>query len=294
MTYQEISSNKRKSIFLVIIFILVIIGLGYFFSFALDRESYGLIALAIVISLVMTLVSYFQGDKIALYSSGAQAITKEQNPRLYRIVENLSIASGIPEPKIYIMPDSAINAFATGRSPQKASIAVTQGALAKLEDTELEGVIAHELSHVKNYDIRFMMLVAVLVGTIAILARMLMRFPGKIRLKNDKNNVGLILFVGGIILTILAPLIGQLIKLAISRKREYLADASGALLTRYPEGLASALEKIKMENQPIASASEATAPLYFSNPFKASGLRSWLSTHPPIDERIKRLRNMGS
>jgi heat shock protein HtpX len=200
---------------------------------------------------------------------------------------------GMPEPKVYIMPDTAINAFATGRSPQKASIAVTEGALNKLEDTELEGVIAHELSHVKNFDTRFMMLVAVLVGTVAILSRLLLRFPGRVRIKNDKNNVGLILFVGGIVLAILAPIIGQLIKLAISRKREYLADASGALLTRYPEGLAKALEKIRLENQPVMRASEATAPLYFSNPFKASNLHNWLSTHPPIEERIKRLREMG-
>jgi heat shock protein HtpX len=237
MTYQEISSNKRKSIFLIIIFTIFILGIGYLLG---SEET---ILFAVAISIIMTLISYFQGDKIALYTSGAQAITKEQNPRLYRIVENLSIAGGMPEPKVYIMPDTAINAFATGRSPQKASIAVTEGALNKLEDTELEGVIAHELSHVKNFDTRFMMLVAVLVGTVAILSRLLLRFPGRVRIKNDKNNVGLILFVGGIVLAILAPIIGQLIKLAISRKREYLADASGALLTRYPEGLAKALEK---------------------------------------------------
>jgi heat shock protein HtpX len=287
MTYQEISSNKRKSIFLIIIFTIFILGIGYLLG---SEET---ILFAVAISIIMTLISYFQGDKIALYTSGAQAITKEQNPRLYRIVENLSIAGGMPEPKVYIMPDTAINAFATGRSPQKASIAVTEGALNKLEDTELEGVIAHELSHVKNFDTRFMMLVAVLVGTVAILSRLLLRFPGRVRIKNDKNNVGLILFVGGIVLAILAPIIGQLIKLAISRKREYLADASGALLTRYPEGLAKALEKIRLENQPVMRASEATAPLYFSNPFKASNLHNWLSTHPPIEERIKRLREMG-
>jgi heat shock protein HtpX len=287
MTYQEISSNKRKSIILIVLFAIFVLGLGYLIG------DIDFMVIAGIIAIVMTFVSYFKGDKIALASSGAKLTTKDQNPELYRIVENLAITDGIPTPAIYIMEDSAINAFATGRDPNKASIAVTRGALEKLEPTELEGVIAHELSHVKNFDIRFMMLVAVLVGTVAILSRIFLRLPGRIRLKNDKNNIGLILLLLGFVLAILSPLIAELIKLAISRKREYLADASGALLTRYPEGLARALEKIARENQPLQTASEATSHLFFSNPFKAGKFQSWFSTHPPTEERIKRLREMG-
>ncbi len=297
--YNEISSNKRRSVILVTVFIVFIIALGYFYSYATGDASYGGVWLAIIISFFSTLISYFQGDKIALFTSGAKPIAKEDNPYLYNLVENLSIASGTPVPKIYIMEEAAINAFATGRNPEKASIAVTRGALEKLENEELEGVLAHELSHVKNYDIRFMTLVAVLVGSISILGNIMLRsgslFGGG---KRDKDNnggqLGIIFMIAGIILAILSPIIAELIKLAISRRREYLADASGALLTRYPEGLARALEKIEQESQPMQHASTATAHLFLANPFGSRKFKSWFSTHPPIAERIKKLRTMGN
>ncbi len=296
MIYQEISSNKRKSLFLIILFTIFVIGLSWFFGYASGGDGAGFVVIAVVFSVISTLISYYQGDKIALWTTGAQPLVKEDNAYVYRLVENLCIATGVPMPKVYIIEDGAINAFATGRSPEKASIAITRGAIEKLENEELEGVIAHELSHVKNYDIRFMMLVAVLVGMVSILANIFLRargvFSGR---KNDREGgqLGAALMVIGIVLAILSPLIAELIKLAVSRKREYLADASGALATRYPEGLARALEKIGAENQPMQDASSATAHLFISNPFKAKGFRSLFSTHPPIEERVKRLREMG-
>lgn len=280
---------------LIIIFTLFIAALGYVFSLGMGDEGYGLVVLSLIISVVMTLVSYFQGDKIALWTNGAKPISEEENKYLYRIVNNLCIADGMPVPKIYLIDDPAINAFATGRDPNHASIAVTTGAIQKLENEELEGVIAHELSHVKNYDIRFMTLVAVLVGAVSILAQIFFRsgrfFGGK---RNDKSGDAAGIFVIiGIILAIVSPIVAELIKLAISRKREFLADASGSLLSRYPEGLARALEKIQAENMPMQRASDATAHLFLANPFKASGFKSLFATHPPIEERIKRLRQMG-
>ncbi len=292
--YNEITSNKRRSVILIILFTLFIAALGFVFSLGMGDEGYGLVALSLFISVIMTLVSYFQGDKIALWTNGARPISEEENKYVYRIVNNLCIADGIPVPKIYIMDDPAINAFATGRDPKHASIAITTGAIQKLENEELEGVVAHELSHVKNYDIRFMMLVAVLVGAVSILAQIFFRsgriFGGR---RDSKDNAAGIFFIIGIVLAILSPIIAELIKLAISRKREFLADASGSLLSRYPEGLARALEKIQAENMPMQRASDATAHLFLANPFKASGLKSLFATHPPIEERIKRLRQMG-
>ncbi len=292
--YNEITSNKRRSVILIILFTLFIAALGFVFSLGMGDEGYGLVALSLFISMIMTLVSYFQGDKIALWTNGARPISEEENKYVYRIVNNLCIADGIPVPKIYIMDDPAINAFATGRDPKHASIAITTGAIQKLENEELEGVVAHELSHVKNYDIRFMMLVAVLVGAVSILAQIFFRsgriFGGR---RDSKDNAAGIFFIIGIVLAILSPIIAELIKLAISRKREFLADASGSLLSRYPEGLARALEKIQAENMPMQRASDATAHLFLANPFKASGLKSLFATHPPIEERIKRLREMG-
>ena len=296
MIYNEIDSNKRKSVVLMMIFIAIIIGLGYLFDQVWGTGDYTGVIFAILLSFGMTAISYFQGDKIALWSSGAQPIAKEDNPYLYRIVENLCITAGLPTPKIYISPDHAINAFATGRKPDMASIAVTQGAVDKLQNEELEGVIAHELSHIGNYDIRFMMLVAVLVGAISILSNIFLRMRWMPRRSNDREggNIGVVLVIVGVVLAILSPLIAELIKLAISRKREYLADASGALLTRYPEGLANALEKIQTENQPLAHATAATAHMYIANPFNGRNISNLFSTHPPIEERIKKLRGMES
>ena len=226
-------------------------------------------------------------------TSGAQPITEADNTYLYHTVENLCITAGLPLPKIYIIPDGAINAFATGRDPQHASVAVTVGAINKLQNEELEGVIAHELSHVKNYDIRLMTIVIVLVGMITIFADIFLRgsfFGGRSR----DNNGNPILLVIGLVLIVLSPVIAKLIQLAISRKREYLADASGALLTRYPEGLARALEKIEADPAVLASASSATAHLYIANPFKGTGkfFANAFSTHPPVEDRIKKLREM--
>ncbi len=291
--YSQIDSNKRQSVLLMMIFIAVIIGLGYIFDMAAGTGSYAGVFFAIALSFGMTTISYFQGDKIALWSTGAKPISKEDNAYVYRMIENLAITNGTPTPKIYIIEDSAINAFATGRKPELSSIAVTRGAIEKLTNEELEGVLAHELSHVKNYDIRFMTLVAVLVGSISILSNIFLRSRWLPRRSNDRdNNVGAIFMIVGIVLAILSPIIAELIKLAISRRREYLADASGALLTRYPEGLAKALEKIAAQNQPMQNANQATAHLFIANPFSGRKISNLFSTHPPVEERIKKLREM--
>jgi len=290
--YSQIDSNKRKSVLLLMLAAALVMAIGYIFDRAYGGDGYGGLFLGIIISLITTSVSYFQGDKIALWTAGAQPTTKEDNRYAYNLVENLCITAGLPVPKIYIISDSAINAFATGRKPELASIAITTGAIEKLKNEELEGVIAHELSHIQNYDIRFMMLIAVLVGAISIMANIFLH-GGMFRRRGNRENDGLAIFaIIGIVLAILSPIIAELIKLAVSRKREYLADASGALLTRYPEGLASALEKIKNENQPLAQASPATAPMYFSNPFSRKNFSALFSTHPPLDDRIKKLRRM--
>lgn len=294
--YSDIASNKRKSVFLMTIFIALIILLGYVFSRAQGDTTYAGVWIAIIFSLFSTSISYFAGDKIALWTSGAKPITREENKYVWNLVENLCIAEGVPTPKIYVIEDNAINAFATGRKPELASIAITTGAIQKLENEELEGVIAHELSHVKNYDIRFMTLVAVMVGAISILANIFLRsrffFGGRRGNNEGGGQLGAIFMIVGIVLAILSPIIAELIKLAISRRREYLADASGALLTRFPEGLARALEKISQDNQPMRSASTATAHLFFANPFAGKSLKNIFSTHPPILDRIKRLREM--
>lgn len=294
--YNQIDANKRSSVILIIVFFIILGAIGYFFDLYFGSgEGYfpftGVI-IAILFSLVMTSVSYFSGDKIALAATGAKEIKKEDNPYVYRMVENLCITAGLPTPKVHVINDPAINAFATGRKPELSSIAITTGAIEKLENEELEGVIAHELSHVKNYDIRFMMLVAVLVGTISILADMFIRmsFYGKGNSDNKKSHPAVLII--GLIFIIVSPIIAELIKLAISRRREYLADASGALLTRYPAGLANALEKIGKENIPMKKASSATAHLFISSPFKKKSFKAYFSTHPPVEDRIKKLREM--
>lgn len=295
--YNQITANKRRTVILIAIFIAVVLGLGYLYDYLYGAGyGYGGLVMAAVISVVMALTSYFAGDKLALAVSGAKAITKEQNAYLYRIVENLCIAQGMPVPKIHIIQDPAINAFATGRDPKHASIAVTTGALEKLQNEELEGVIAHELSHIKNYDIRVMTIVIVLVGIISLLSQWMfrMQYFGRGRRDDRGGNAGAILMIIGLVLMILAPLVAELIKLAVSRRREYLADASGALMTRFPAGLANALEKIGAQKAPMLRANEATAHLYIANPFGTT--RKWLSsafsTHPPIQDRIKILRQM--
>jgi heat shock protein HtpX len=295
--WTQVDSNKKRSFFLIFVFVLLVIGLGWLISYIYDSPA--ILIFAVIIALVQSSVGYFAGDKIILATSGAKEIEKAGNPILWNAVENLTIAGGLPMPKVYIISDPAPNAFATGRDPKNASVAVTTGLLERLNKSELEGVIAHELSHVGNFDIRLMTIVAVLVAVVALVSDIFLRSQwfgfGRDR---DRNDNGQLLFILGIVAAILAPLIAMMVQLAISRKREFLADADGALLTRYPEGLASALEKISTYNQPLAHASSATAHLYIANPFgkkdknNISNFAKLFSTHPPIAERIKILRQM--
>ena len=291
--YNQIESNKRRSAFLIIIFIIIIALIGWLISEITDW-GYGILIFAVVISIVMSVTGYFSGDKIALLTAGAKPIKKEDNPYVYRLVENLCITAGLPLPKIYLIPDAGMNAFATGRNPEKSSIALTSGIVKNLENEELEGVIAHELSHVKNFDIRLMTLVGVLVGTIVLIGDLFFRsmlFGGRNR--NSKTHPAIM--IAGFVLILLSPIVAQIIKLAVSRKREFLADASGALLTRYPEGLARALEKIGKQPAPLRRANNATAHLYFASPFGSKagkGMAKLFSTHPGVEERVRALRKM--
>lgn len=297
LVYTEINKNKAYSVLLITIFLILIIGLGFVFS-----QVYGapeILIFAVLFSSISAFISYFFSDKITLAMSGAKEIDLKSAPELYTVVENLCITAGLPMPRVYIINDTAMNAFATGRNPKHAVVCVTTGLLSRLDRTELEGVLAHELSHIGNYDIRFMTLVVVLVGVITLLADWMLRFSlfgGKSKGNNNNNAIFLII---GLVLAILTPIIATLIKLAVSRKREFLADSSGALLTRYPEGLASALEKIAGDREPLEAANKATAHLYIANPLKNQDGKStgWFAnlfnTHPPIEERIKRLREMG-
>jgi heat shock protein HtpX len=293
--YSQISSNKRKTWILISLFTLIILLLGWIFGLQVGDEQIGIIA-AVIIASIMTLFGYYRGDSVALAISGAKEIKKQDSPELYRLVENLSIASGLSTPKVYIMQDPSLNAFATGRDPAHASVAVTTGLLQALDKQELEGVLAHELSHIKNYDIRVMTLVVVLVGVIILLSDWMIRSMFHNSRDRDNKASGVLILIG-LALAILSPLFAELIKLAVSRSREYLADASGALLTRYPEGLARALEKIAVRDQPMRKANHATAHLFLANPFDPhvtkKKFEQWFSTHPPIEERIKRLRGVG-
>jgi heat shock protein HtpX len=292
LAYTEIARNKRRSYFLLFLFMCLISLMGFFLAVLLEGNGIIGLIMASVVSLIIILVTYFQGGRIALASSGAKPIEKRDNWELYNIVENLSIAAGLPTPKIHLINSSAMNAFATGRDPEHASVAVTTGLLEKLDKKELEGVIAHELSHIGNYDIRLMMIVMVLAGTVMTISRWMiyMRHGGGGGRRDGR--VQLVLFIVAILFIGLSPVFATLIKMAISRKREYLADASGALLTRYPEGLASALEKISADHTPAQFASSGTAHLYISNPLRKSTWSKWFSTHPPTDDRIAKLREM--
>ncbi len=296
--YSHIDANKRKSVILIVFFFIFVIALGWLFGYLTESGYFGII-IAAIIAIFMTLLSYFAGDKVALTTAGAKPLqSKNDFPYVWRIVENIAITAGIPSPKIYVIDDPAPNAFATGRDPAHASIAITTGLINSLENEELEGVVAHELSHIKNYDIRIMMIVIVLVGTVALLADILIRiqfFGGGRRGRSEGNNQVAIFFIlAGLLLAILSPLIAKLIQLAISRKREYLADADAALLTRYPEGLAKALEKIDLYKKPLKRANNATSHLYIANPFsgKKSLAAKLFSTHPPIADRVQALHKM--
>jgi len=293
--YTQAVVNIRKTWFLMTGFLIFIILLGWFFSYLFNEQW--ILILAVIFAVFQSFLSYWNSDKIILSLSQAQGpIQKENNPELYRLVENLSITAGLPLPKIYIINDASPNAFATGRDPQHAVVCVTRGLLDKLEKVELEGVISHELSHIGNRDILLCSVIVVLVGMISLLSNWLlrgMRFGG--RRRDDNDNLGLILMLIGLVAAILAPIAATLLQLSISRKREFLADASGALLTRYPEGLARALEKITKDPTPLRTASQATAHLFIADPLKPKKItwftKLWL-THPPIEERIKILRQM--
>ena len=297
--FNEARSNKIKSVFLVFVFILVIGVLGAIIGIFYGNLYFGLI-IAVIFSLIYSMIGFYSGGSMILTMSGAKPVTKKEYPYLYHTIEGLAISAGIPTPQAYVIEDSALNAFATGRDPKNASITVTTGLLKAMSRQELEGVVAHEMSHIKNYDIRFMMLTAVLVGIVVLLSDFLLRSflwggHGGRRDSKRGGQMALILIAIGFILAILAPIIGELVKLAISRKREFMADASGAILTRYPPGLAGALKKISKDPDPLVDkANKATAHLFISTPFrkKTGFVTNLFLTHPPIEERIKRLESM--
>ena len=295
--YTQAESNTRKTWLLIFFFLVFIIALGWLFSYILNNR--GILIIAVIFSIFVSFSSYWHSDKIVLSMTKAKPIEKKDNPELYRIVENLSITAGLPMPKICIIDEFQPNAFATGRDQKHAVVVVTSGLLKKLERVELEGVIAHELSHIGNKDMLLGTVLVILVGIIALLSQWFLRisfFGGMRRRRDSKNSTSAIFAVLGIIAAILAPIVATLIKLAISRKREFLADATGALLTRYPEGLARALEKISRDSNPLRVANTSNCHLYISNPFKDKQKENWLTkmflTHPPIEERIKALKEM--
>lgn len=296
--YEQIASNKRKSFFLILFFLGLIFALAWLFGQVTELGSYALIP-ATIIAVLMTIGSYYASDKIVLAVSRARPVTKEEYPYLYNVVEGLAIAAGLPKPRCYIIDDTAPNAFASGRNPENSVIVVTKGLLEKLNRAELEGVIAHEMSHIKNYDVLVQTLAVVMVGVIVLLSDWILRsffWGGGRRRSSDKQggNAGAIFVVVALVLAVLAPLFAQLLKLAVSRKREYLADANGALLTRYPPGLASALKKLAADKEPLEAANKATAHLYIVNPLKdiKGQMNSLFSTHPPIEKRIQALEKM--
>jgi len=288
---DQISKNKRKSFFLIVILFLVFVLLGYVISKAFDPGYFFIIMIiSIIFSVSYILLSYYNSSKIAIVSVGAKKASRKEYRDYYNLVEGLTLASGLPMPKLYVMPSNQINAFASGRNPENSIVCVTEGALKKLERRELEGVLAHELGHIGNYDIRYMTLVAVMVGLIAIVSEIFLRslwFRGG----NGGENKGQAVFlIIGIVLAILAPIVVYFVQLSISRKHEYSADATAVKFTRYPDGLIKALKKIKQDynlDSKEKKVSKAVAPLFFANPFKGIG-----STHPPIDKRIEALERM--
>jgi heat shock protein HtpX len=303
MTIQSnIQSNITKTYIIMIGFTVFVVLFGYILGQALGYGN-GFMYIAVLFSVISAFASYYWGDSLVLAMSGARPADRKRDFDFFTVAENLAIAGGIPKPRLYVIDDTAMNAFATGRDPEHAVVCATTGILERLDRRELEGVIAHELSHVKNFDTRLMAVVAVLVGTIAFLADMFMRSlwwgggrGSASRRSDDDNNLGAIFMVVGIVLAIISPILATIIQLAVSRNREFLADASGADLTRYPEGLARALEKLKGDREVLEAATNATAHLYIANPFKGKQFGAWFAglfdTHPPLDERIKRLRAM--
>lgn len=303
--YNQVASNKFKTLLIMVIFTGFVVLVAYVLTSALgysQSEAFGFTTIFLIVALIMNFASFYFSDSIILAISQAKGIEKKDNPELYRLVENLCIASGLPLPRIYLIDDSAPNAFATGRDPKHSAIVFTTGILQKLDRLELEAVVAHELSHVGNYDVRVMAVVTILVGLVALMADMFFRMMwwGGGRRDNDDNRGGAaaIFMIIAIVLALLSPVIAQLIQLAVSRRRELLADSSAALLTRNPNGLATALLKISTDKEPLEVANKGTAHLYFANPFKdkQSGGVGWFAnlfnTHPSIEERVKALRAM--
>lgn len=297
--YEQADRNKRKSLVVMLCFIFFIVMITWVFSQALDYGLSG-VGLALIISGLMSFSSYYWSDKIILAISGARPALREKDFVFYTAAENLAMAAGLPKPRLYVIEDTAMNAFATGRDPDHAVVCATTGLLDKLNRSELEGVIAHELTHVKNYDIRLMSVVTILVGTITLLADWFLRgtlFGGSRNNNNKKGELGVLIFALAILLALLSPLIATLIKLALSRRREYLADSGSVMITRQPSGLIGALEKLGMDKEPLEAANKATAHLYIVNPLNNlhSGI-GWFAglfnTHPPLNERIKVLKEM--
>ena len=300
--YEQIASNKRKTVLLLFLAFVLLAAIGYAIGLIYAQPWVGL-GFAVILAIVLQLGSYFGGDRLVLASTRARPVTPEQEPRLHNIVEGLAIAAGVPKPAVYVVPEQAPNAFATGRDPEHSSIAVTQGLLDMMDRVELEGVIGHEMSHVVDRDILYGTIVATVIGAIVLLSEFFMRswwwggFGGRRGDREGGGAVELVVFAVGFALLILAPLFGQLIQLAVSRNREYLADAQGAMLTRYPPGLIGALQKIQAAPHAMRSANNATAHLWLDQPSRVPGERTGtmerlFSTHPPIAERIKRLQEM--
>lgn len=295
---SAIQSNVTKTYVIMAMFVVFVILVAYVLGQALGYGN-GFMWFAVLFSVISSFASYYWGDSMVLAMSRARPADRTRDFDFYTVAENLSMAAGIPMPRLYVIDDTAMNAFATGRDPEHAVVVATTGILARLDRRELEGVVAHELSHVKNYDTRLMAVVAVLVGTIAFLADMFMRslwWGGNRRRSDDDRGMGSIILVVGIVLAIVSPIVATLIQLAASRNREYLADASGAKLTRYPEGLARALAKLGQDKEVLEAATNATAHLFITNPFKGKNFGAWFAnafnTHPPLEDRIKRLRAM--
>jgi heat shock protein HtpX len=300
--YEQIAANRRKTILLIVLTVLFVTAIGFVIAYLFGTGPWG-VAIALAVALVLSISSYLYGDKMVLASTRAREVTPEEEPRLHNIVEGLAIAAGVPKPRVYIVPEQAPNAFATGRDPEHSSIAVTQGLLDMMNRVELEGVIGHEMSHVVDRDILYGTIIATLVGAVVLLSEFFMRawWWGGLRGRRGNDSGGgvvtLVIFIVGFTLMVLAPLIGQLIKLAVSRNREYLADAQGAMLTRYPPGLISALKKIEVAPHAMRSANNATAHLWLEQPSRVQGeamgtMERLFATHPPIQERIRRLEEM--
>ncbi len=287
--YSDIASNKRKTIFIMAVFFVLLTAIIWIFDKFLGGST-GVFYGGLVGALIYVIVTYYAGSKMALAVNQARELSKRDNPRLYRIVENLAITDGLSTPKVFIMNDPAPNAFATGRDPKHSAVCVTSGLLEIMDDQELQGVLAHEMGHVKNYDIRVSMVAFALTAVISLIADIIIRV---VWFSDDREN-NQAFIVLGIVAAILAPIVAVMIQMAISRQREYLADATGSLTTRYPEGLASALEKIKKHGSVARRQNTATAHLFFANPLRKGSLTSLFDTHPPLDDRIKRLRGMGT